>query len=339
MAASLANIGPRKISLTRDMKGHRLYRLMSLVKTSTNLDGPQVVMNTPGLPAIGSTYNFGFDVDVWAYCTPKMSVSPEGNRKGENTRYWKVEQEFTTIPMDRCQDTTIEDPLLEPPGVSGSFVKYLKKATKDRFGDRIETSAKEAIQNIEVDDNRPTVRISQNVPLLELDVFSQMVDTVNDDTLWGLEARRIKLSNVSWQRQYYGICSIYYSRIFDFEVRYDGFDFVVPDEGTMCLDGEWDLGFANNWGEVDEPELSETYNTYVPYGYLPGEAKVYVKFKDKSGNLASTPLDGAGAPAFPNAREPEWAGTGTGTLYDPEDLEFEYYKESNFLTLGIPTIL
>ena len=235
MTATLID-GQRSWKLNRNDEGHREYTITHVVEADV-LDGPNVVMNTPGLPLIGSTWAFDNDSDPWAFCTGHMIAAPIVRK--EKGKWWEVTQKFSTAKFARCQDTPIDDPLLEPPRVSGSFVKYTREVVKDKDGNLIKSSSHEIFRgpSVEFDHNRPTVQIGQNVPILELDVFSEMVDTLNDAPLWGLTARKIKLSNVSWERVYQGSCSPYYVRNFDFDVDFNTFDRDVLDEGTKVLRG------------------------------------------------------------------------------------------------------
>lgn len=307
----------RSWSLARDEAGYREYTLLTLVWATSTSDGPQIVMNTPGLPLVGSMWTFGNDLDMWAWCLPTMRVTIHQEKQGDPNVYWKVEQKFSNKPHDRCQDTTIEDPLLEPQKISGTFVKhqeetgygYASLALAAAGGDRTQaltTYSHEPLRGIQIDKNRPTVRIEQNVASLGLATFSEMVDTLNDDALWGLAKRKIKLSNVSWERKFYGQCFPYYTRIFDFDVDFETFDRKEPSFGQMAL------------GELD------ANGTWVTAGYDPDTLSHFHRFKDSSGEAARTFHDEDGKPVVAD---------------DAAEVDIIYYKESNLLLLGIPTIL
>ena len=329
MSATLLD-GQISWSLNRDKDGYRTYKIRHYVNTDDFLDGPQVVLNCPGLPAVGSVWDFDNDYDPWCYCTPETVVSiRQGVRDGNKTKFWTVDNIFTNIPGKRCQDQSIEDPLLEPMDISGSFVKYTTEAVFNHDGTRIKTSSHERITGpmVEFDANRPTVRIGQNVAILDLATFSQMVDTVNDATMWGLPARCIKLSNVSWQRKIYGTCGYYFNRVFDFDVRYDTFDRTVPDEGTKCLHGVFADG--DDAGTAPDDWILKTINGSPPD---PSNPSHFSRFQDRNGNLARVLLNGAGLPALVQLE----SGSDTG---DPASITISYYGESNFFLLDIPADL
>lgn len=322
MVASLLNGGaPIFLSGGKDDDGNREYTVARLVRTSSIYDGPATVMACPGLPTPGSAYNIGTDIDVWAFCKPNMKVTIHQQLKeGEPTLIWRVEQQYTTKPGKRCRDTSIEDPLLEPQKVSGSFIKKTKEVTQDRHGNTIKSSSHEIIRGpqVEFDSNNPTVRIEQNVASLGLSTFAQMVDTVNNNTLWGLSSRKIKLSNVTWERKLYGVCNYYYTRSFDFDIDYNGFDKYPIDEGTKVLNGHW--GDGTGTGSVSGWILDDVDGGAPD----PSNPSHFIRFKDRHDENAHVILNGAGLPLEDGD--------------NPVPITVEYYRESNFLLLGIPTV-
>jgi len=293
---------------TRDAEGHREYKVEKLIKASDSEDGPAMVLQTPGLYLPGAVWEEGNDFDPWAWCrwtSEAKRYSPKGGEKGY---FWTVEQIFTNKPlpfnMQRCNDFQVDDPLLEPQKVSGSFVKMSKEATHDRFGKPIVNSSFEQIrgEKVEFDENNPTIIIEQNVPFLQFSLFAPMVDTVNDRTLWGVGNRQIKLSNASWEKKYYGYCCPYYTRRFEFEIDTDGFDRNILDEGTKVLRGKWN----NVTGAWDLQQIAGA----DPDRFNPTH---FMKAEDRHGNPISVILDGLGKPWTPDVL-PTPAYVDDGTL-------------------------
>lgn len=340
MAASVVG-GPGAIRSWTGERGddmHRTFKVKQLVKADFT-DGPKTVMDCPDLPTIGDTWAFYDDEDVWAFCWPTRTVTPFMAKEGDPGRDWEVESTFSTkpIPNKRCGDQSIEDPLLEPQKYSGSFVKYVKEAVTDMFGDLILTSSHEQVRGpqVEFDANRPTVKIEQNVPSLELELFSQMVDTVNDAPLWGLNARCVKLSNVSWERLFYGDCYYYYKRVLDFDISFNTFDRCILDEGTMVLNGEW-----------SKEDDSWVVMPFVIGGPNPDPSNPlhFIQFPDRMGNTGSRViLNGAGLPAYTDITildTSSWRRglqTKTGSASGAGNIGIFYYPESNMLLLDVPT--
>ena len=323
--------------LTRDEDGHRNYKVFHLVETDAILDGPQVVMNAGDLPQIGDQWALGNDTDAWAFCWPNMKITTHGGGPQDATKHWKVEQLFTTRPFSRCQDASVEDPLLEPMGISGTFVKYTEEAQRDRHGNLILSSSHEMMRGpqVEFDANRPTVTISQNVAVLGLATFTPMVDQVNDREQWGLSERKIKLSNVSWDRRYHGLCDVYFTRILDFDVNFKTFDKTLLDEGTKVLSGRWISPSGTGSCGTDTWELVNIC------GVSPDKnnPQHFIRFKDRNGENIRAILDGNGLPANTTIAVGTGAGTGTSQSDDAGDLIVEKYEEANFFELGIPADL
>lgn len=331
MSAEL--LGPIDMHLVRDKDGYRDYTIVWKIRTTSYDDGPQVVLNCPTLPDIGTTWSFGNDLDDWVWCIPDTRVQPfRAGNPDDPVRYWTLEQTFTNRAMKRCQDFNIENPLDEPPAISGSFVKYTEEVRYDRHGKVIKTSSHEPIvgPDSEFDRNRPTVSIEMNKLTLDLDDVSSMVDTVNDAPLWGLSARKIKLSNVSWSRKLYGICTFYYTVSLEFDINFDTFDRIITDVGTRHINPDMikpDSGwFPTSLLTEFKDAQGNIQATFDPPQMIKDIPLAFTKILDGKGREAGwTVLNGEGVVA----KDPESAG----------EVSIEYYPESNFLTLGIPTSL
>lgn len=314
--------GHRTWRMSRDEEGYRTYRIKHLVAVDP-LEGPaRVLGSTPGLPLPGALWLVDEDVDLWAWCRPDATVEPLV--ENEPNEIFEVEQVFSNKPpkRDYCYENPVEDPLLQPMKVSGTFVKKKIEATADHEGNPIQNSAFEQFRGpqVEFDESLPTVRIEQNVPLLQLGLVAQMMDTVNVVPMWGLPVRCVKLSNFTWERKYYQACYKYYTRTFDFEVNYRTFDRDLLDEGTKALHG------VNRRGEWVVKPINEDGD--LPNSLNPNH---FVRYKDAHGENARVILDGAGRPIDPTP------GSGSGQGGNEAGyIHVEYYGESNFFLLGIP---
>lgn len=306
-------IGRREWGLLQNRDGHRTYGLKLLVKGEYE-DGPWEIANATYMPLTGGPWVYGNDFDYWAYCSPEMRCSMLV--KNRPNKYWEVDRIFTTIPFKRCGDFGITDPLSEPMQIGGSFIKYVEEATEDRNGNKIKNSSHEMFRgpNVEFDANRPTVVIRQNVPDLQLDLFSEMVDTVNDDELWGLSSRKVKLSNVPWERKVYNSCDYYYTRTLEFDINFKGFDRKIIDEGTKVLRGRW----------VPDVLVSPVTFEWTPDATADEDnPKHFIRYKDQNQENCRVLLDGAGNPLADGLA--------------PHEIDVEKYLESNFYDLNIPS--
>jgi len=335
MATAIIGNGPNHWSLEQDDEGQRVYRVTFKV-SSLYTDGPNTVVNTNGLPVPGDVWNFGNDLDIWAFCTRRASVRPIIS-KDEPTTAWYVDRYFSTNPQSLCQDDEIDDPLLKPQSVSGTFVKFSEEAVEDKDGNPIKTSSHEIIRGpqVEFDAGRPTVHIEQNVASLQLSLLSQLYNNVNDSTLWGLGPRRVKLSNISWAKHYYGTCYTYYTRVFDFDINYATFDRDIVDEGTKALHGRWptDEEIArgiNHWVLIDIDGATPDYNNPSHFS----------RYKDRNGENARCLLDGFGQP-IDGTLPGTGTGTGSGALTtgNVATIRVKKYIEADLTQLGIPTDL
>lgn len=336
-------------SLDRDDEGFRQYRVTQLVQTTTPLrnpagagwtgDGPASILGAAGLAATGETWTFGNDNDPWAFCLPTKRVRLHtGQKQGEN-QVWAVESVFSTRPLNRCMTTAADDPLDEPQKVRGNSVRYTIEATKDRNGDAIVSSSHEPFRGpqVEFDGGRDQVIIEQNVADLELGLVTSLRNKLNDDTLWGLAARRVKFSDFSWEELWYGTCTHYYRRIFTFDIRNDPedlFDRTLLDEGTKVLNGRWSEE-TGIWQVIPIPG----------FGGQPDPDKTnpqhFIRYKDRNGENSRVVLDGNGLPAASLAQFGTGTVAGTGTdATDPAGQHLiEYYDEADLTQLNIPTDL
>lgn len=330
-------------SLRRDDEGFREYRISHLVQTTTPLvytgtwngDGPQSILSAAGLPATGDTWSFGNDSDAWAYCLPTKNVRPHKKKQGDHFQFYTVESVFSSKPLNRCMTDSVENPLDEPQRVSGSSIRYTIEAFKDKDGNAIMSSSHEMFRGpqVEFDGGRDQVTIVQNVADLELGLCTSLRNKLNDDTLWGLVARRIKLSDFSWEELWYGTCIYYYKRRFTFDIRNnpeDLFDRNILDEGTKVLSGHWDHD-TGVWvdeevgGEAPDPDNPQHFNRY----------------KDLHDENTRVILDGKGRPANSMALFGTGSVEGTGTDSTDEAGQhlFQYYDEADLTQLNIPTSL
>lgn len=302
MATKLVG-GPLGWRLTRDEAGHRDYELALLVKAGVT-DGPANVLQTPGLPVPGSLWQVDNDIDVWAFCKWNAKVTPKAStvERPEPTEWWIVEIPFSTKTADvkSCREFQFDDPLLEPPKISFQSNNYQEEAVYDRFGLPILTSSHELIrgpQN-EWDAGRVRVRIEQNVATI-VQAFQlpvSMFHTLNDAPLWGVGRRKVKLSDYSAEKKYYGSCYSYYTRVLEFDVRYDGFDRDLLDEGTKALHGHWDED-TGAW-VLDPVDDAGT----MPDPFNPAH---FDRYKDRKDENARVILDGSGKPigsTIPNSK-------------------------------------
>lgn len=326
-------IGKQSWSVVRDDEGHREYDVVHRVEADTPSDGPMQALLTPGLPLPFTFWNFGEDIDPWAWCKLGANVK-EVMEQGEPSQFYDVFQKFSTKPLRFDQGVNqaqlpgfgvgtpggggnslgATDPLLDLPKVSGNFVRYTEEATNDRFGRPIRTSSHEPFRGAqnEWDAMRPTVRVEFNSPFLELELLTAAKDTVNDRELWGVPRRCIKFVPVSWDRQFHGIAQVLYKYVIDFEINFKTWDRDFLDEGTKVLRGKWDKDpdspTFHQWIVARDADNNEL-NSNNP--------KNFVRFKDWHDENTKVVLNGDGRPFDPDQapyyNDTGLAGTSTRT--------------------------
>jgi hypothetical protein len=246
-------------SCNQDENGYRDYKITFLIQADVSY-GPAQVLSCPGLPVVGSVWDFASDLDEFVYCKLNQNAKPIV-ADGPDL-WWEVEFLFSNRPdLQKCESLQFTDPFLQCPRISGHSTKRTREATLDVLGNQIVNSAFEQIRgpHNEWDQSRTGVRIEMNTDAETVALAISYLDTVNDAILWGQDERCVKLSNVTWDKKYYGACQIYFSLILDFDIEtYEngvGPDYIGPywpeiptgswdrlvlDEGTKVLKGHYD---------------------------------------------------------------------------------------------------
>lgn len=308
-------VGPIDWGRDDDDDGNREYFIRFLVEAAWT-DGPAAVSLAAGLPYPGTPWIYFNDFDFFALCKFNRKFKRHSQiKEGRRGRWWTVDCFFSTKPQKRCQDLKVEDPLLEPPKINGSSIKYSTEATHDRFGNPLVNSAFEQLRGpqVEFDQNRPSLTIEQNFPsFFQIALAYQMVDMVNLFPMWNIPSRCIKLSGVSFEELYHGFCRKYYRRRLEFDIFYktttrgivSGFDRDILDEATKALHGRW-ASDSNDWvrqpvgGGVLNPNINGVLDENSPLNPDPRNPSHFIKVLDRKGNPMKVVLDGEGIPYNP----------------------------------------
>lgn len=283
-------VGEQNWTCDRDEEGHREYKLTSTI-AATVLEGPANVLLTPGLPMPGAPWLFFNDYDPWAFCRRDAKIMKlPGYGDNEPAEFYQVVQTFSSKPVNKCQDDKVENPLLMPPEISGSYIKHKEEIAYDVFGRPVVNSAWEQFRGhqVEFDISRPKVKVKKNVPFNNIPMIGSMVNTLNDRLLWGLPSRCVKFTDWAWERKFYGQCFPYYVHEYEFELDIRTFDRLLLDEGTKCLQGHWS-GPDGGW--VVEDIAGEPPDKNNPAHFK--------RAVDRENNAMRVVLDGNGRPYDP----------------------------------------
>ena len=264
-----ATKGVKDWSADFDDEGNATYTLTFPVETTHPTDGPDVAMTASGLPVPGASLG-AWGGNAWAFYNRKGSAKL---KKVEALRkLWDVQCVFTTRPAKRCTTSAVEDPLLEPHRVKGTFQQQTKELLYDNAGAAIKNSAEQRYTGPIVQDTEstPVVELEMNVSWINLNWLADYADSYNNATWWSMPARSIKCTTGPWERVLFGTCYFYFVVRFTFELRLPNWDIVVPDEGTRVKVA----------------------------GSSPAR---YVQYKDEREENARTFLDGSGNALAPGA--------------------------------------
>jgi hypothetical protein len=134
----------------------REYTRVFTVETSSNLDGPDLVLFAPGLPRMYDPFvSAGGSLDAGALV---REILPEPT---DNLKVWRVTVRYSSD----VESLLNANPLLRPAEVSYDTVGVAIPVTWDKDGLAIKNSAGEPFDPpVEMEEHRLVVRISRNLP-------------------------------------------------------------------------------------------------------------------------------------------------------------------------------
>lgn len=305
MVATVAQLlKPPELSWDKDW--HRIYTSVYLTFTTSKADTGLTAVNAPNIPEYGSHFQAGNDEDPWAFAIAAQARSVESDNEKFH-RKWYVTITHSTQPRIRCADFQRENPIDEPPIISGSFAQFTRPAEKDRDDKPILNSAEEPfVPAIEVDDARDTLIIEVNTAEIDLQQRADARNKVNSDPIWGLDKRHVKMAQWQWRVMHFGKCNPFINNVFEFHIGDEPWNHKQLDAGFRDLNPFWVAG---------DP-LEEKHKTIMDG-------------RDHPRHMP-TPLDGSGA----------ILADGADAVYLKEPDGFEIYEEFDFTTIaGIPNPL
>lgn len=213
-------------------EGDEIYTVKWKVNTTSATDGPDVAWTAAGLPIPGSSLAIGSTINPWAFFQGKGSaklVNVQANRK-----LWDMTTVFSTKPIRRCSSGRIDDPLLEPHRVKGSFAQSMEEALEDKDGNPIDNTVYQRFKGpqVQIPRSRPVVELEMNVAWINLAWMAEYADSVNSNVQWGQPIRTIKCTVGPWERVLYGTCYYYFVVRFTFELRHETWDLSLPNLAT-----------------------------------------------------------------------------------------------------------
>lgn len=234
---------PIDVKLKWDEKFHRTYTSRYQVITD-RLDGPLIAADSNGIPTYGYPFQWmGGNFDYWAFCK-SADVQMEGRIKdgtGNERIKWIVTSTHSSVPSDGSNDnqTPRDNPLEDPPVISGTFNSSTTDAYRDKDENEIRNSALGLYNPTPQKDIRvDTLKISYNSANIDLGFRAQYMNeaVVNSDTIWGLQARQAKLVRWDYQVLYAGINMSYIKNNFEFHISNRE---TVTDSDLVCRGSDY----------------------------------------------------------------------------------------------------
>lgn len=208
-------------SVSIDDKIHRTYTSKYQAIADLKASPLQVAGMDP-IPEYGHSYNWFGWVDVWAFVTSinAVPVSLDIDWKGEQAMKWEVTVTHSSKPTEGNQERK-DNPLLDPPVISGSFSRFRSPRSVDAYGMSVINSARQSYQPaIEIDDAEDTLDISYNTATINLAFRVGFKGTVNSVPMWGMPKRCVKLDSWKWTIMAAGNGMKYIKNDFQFKINY-----------------------------------------------------------------------------------------------------------------------
>lgn len=178
-------------------------------------DGPLTAGN--GAPSRFTVFSFGGDTDSGALLKRKKV---KYLRARDSYSEWTVRCEYDSRADTVDNSQEFDDPLLKPTKWSGSFVQFTRDFLRDKDDDTIKNAAGDPFVEppITGDDSRMSIVAVKNFSGLSLTVWASFRDAVNDNTWWGLAARKIKVQSITWDQLFHDGTPFYAVR-FEFHIN------------------------------------------------------------------------------------------------------------------------
>lgn len=221
------NIGhPKSTQLSVDAEYHRKYTSEYQIYTA-RFEDPYTTKGMEALPQYGDTYDWYGFVDTWAFCRD-ITVTRKAEIKDQTTNdirtLWTVRVVHDSKPTGGSNDFQgRNNPLNDPIVVSGGFGVFKREVTRDRFLDDIVNAVGDPYDSpkAEVDAAVDTLSMSYNTSTIDLGLRANLIGKVNATVMWGLERRRVKLTQWNYSVQRAGPDFEYIKHDFEFQVSFE----------------------------------------------------------------------------------------------------------------------
>ena len=209
-------------SMTEDF--HREYvGEIQIATTSAANDGPVTVLNAIiGAFPYGSSFTHGTEADILAVVRSIGNVRRRSGVAAADRLIWSGEVRWSTRG-------TKHDPS-DPPGDPTNWAWRVRGL--NGTGRALVNSSDEPFEDVPpIDDPNAVLSLEKNTPTLSLSQWTEARGKVNSASLWGLDARCVRLVKWDWQVQWTGIGQAYVSNSFEVHVNEAGYYYQPADVG------------------------------------------------------------------------------------------------------------
>jgi hypothetical protein len=241
----------------------RRYKMEFNAYTSTFRDTARTVLDSPLVPALGSSYSEYLTTDVVATCTNRVCKATD------NFKIWRVECTFDT---DRVVNAITDNPLNQPPEISWDFSDYERPMIRDAFGTPVLSSSKNPFDPpVMYSQKKPILRIVRNESTYDPAAAFFYSNSLNAVSFAGVDPLYAKMNSIPGHR------SVANGIIF-YQITYE-IEFHPISHVVYILDQD----FRNIRGELYRDELTREPLTNP----TPQNGRGYSMFKSKSTLVSS----------------------------------------------------
>lgn len=270
MSVVSVNLKPEDRRSKQLSDGTRTYTMPYIVVTDSILDGPKIAREAPGLPAIASTYSYGNDIDMSAYC-----ISKEAAPIGDSRKAWIVTLEYTNNLAGSggsLVDPPNPNPVLRPATYQRGTLLLTKPFKRDRNGSLVRNAAGDPYVDLpEINDAHYQIQVTKNVLVYSDDEAMEYITAVNSDTYRGQAARKWACLGFSGNGPLFENEYVYYEKIVTIVFARDGWDFEMLEQGYRVIRAGQAKDTLANGTKIQDPQLIDASGLEVP----PTGAPVY----------------------------------------------------------------
>jgi len=252
-----------------DAEGTHTYTNVYIVLTDDKDDGADTARGAGavalGLPDYNDSWAWGNDSNSNALAKTRSADIASLDETSPYYRKWKVTIGYTTAGQSRDpaggggsgsgSEEGIQDPLLEPWKLSGSYIQTTRRTSVDKNGANVTNSADEPIL-FDVPSGYDSLIMNGNTATISLTTRAANVTKSNSTAMWGLAVRQVYLNQWSWDIAYRGTTPYFVNRLEWWIAR--------PISGTPTNDGLWNE-WVVDWGtQTKDAVIFPAAQTYTP---------------------------------------------------------------------------